>query len=179
MHRPPEINPKVQTKKLNIKLFVNEFGIEPDSFLLIWERLSRYCSSVSILLLWCISIPTAPLRIPTAQTRMSRTHRKTLQNRLNNRPISSNLTVFHSKHLFLSIEKAERLNARLILFLPFKSTFMPKYSLEKNNTNSNLSSGFVLFPTGGEEGIRTLVRFRANWFRLSSLPDTLRYFMRR
>ena len=97
---------------------------------------------------------------------MSRTHRKTLQNRLNNRPISSNLTVFHSKHLFLSIEKAERLNARLILFLPFKSTFMPKYSLEKNNTNSNLSSGFVLFPNGGEEGIRTLVRFRANWFRV-------------
>ena len=30
---------------------------------------------------------------------------------------------------------------------------MPKYSLEKNNTNSNLSSGFVLFPNGGEAGI--------------------------
>ena len=26
---------------------------------------------------------------------------------------------------------------------------MPKYSLEKNNTNSNLSSGFVLFTIGG------------------------------
>lgn len=52
------------------------------------------------------------------------------------------------KH-FLSIEKAERLNARLILLLPFKSTFMPKYSLEKNNTNSVFVSGFVLFPNGG------------------------------
>ena len=28
---------------------------------------------------------------------------------------------------------------------------MPKYSLEKNNTNSNLSSGFVLFPNGGNK----------------------------
>ena len=28
---------------------------------------------------------------------------------------------------------------------------MPKYSLEKNNTNSNLSSGFVLFTNGGNE----------------------------
>ena len=131
MHRPPEVNPKVQTKKLNIKLFVNEFGIEPDSFLLIWERLSRYCSSVSILLLWCISIPTAPLRIPTAQTRVSRTHRKTLQNRLNNRPISSNLTVFHSKHLFLSIEKAERLNARLILLFAVQIDFYAEIFVRK------------------------------------------------
>ena len=39
--------------------------------------------------------------------------------------------------------------------LPFKSIFMPKYSLEKNNTNSNLSSGFVLFPNGGSEGIHS------------------------
>ena len=34
---------------------------------------------------------------------------------------------------------------------------MPKYSSEKNYTNSNLSSGFVLFSNGGEKEIRTLV----------------------
>ena len=34
----------------------------------------------------------------------------------------------------LNIESAERLKARLI-FLPFGSTFMPKYSSGKNNTN--------------------------------------------
>lgn len=54
-----------------------------------------------------------------------------------------------SGHLFLSIEKAEHYSPGSFFFLPFKSTFMPKYSLEKNNTNSNLSSGFVLFPNGG------------------------------
>ena len=37
----------------------------------------------------------------------------------------------------------------VLSLLPFKSTFMPKYSLEKNNTNSNLSSEFVLFTNGG------------------------------
>ena len=57
--------------------------------------------------------------------------------------------VFHNKHLFLSIEKAERLTARLILLLPSKSTFMPKYSLEKNNTNPVFVSVFVFFTSGG------------------------------
>lgn len=82
---------------------------------------------------------------------MSRTHRKTLQNRLNNRPISSTLTVFHSKHLFLSIEKAERLNARLILFF------------------------------GGSEGIRptslsavSVVKRNATLFRLPEAVDVQR-----
>ena len=48
MHRPPEVNPKVQTKKLNIKLFVNEFGIEPDSFLLI-SRIFYHCILMKLL----------------------------------------------------------------------------------------------------------------------------------
>ena len=34
---------------------------------------------------------------------------------------------------------------------------MPKYSLEKNNTNPDFVSGFVLFSNGGEKEIRTLV----------------------
>ena len=56
--------------------------------------------------------------------------------------------VFSYKH-FLCIEIVERLTARLILFLPSKSTFLPKYSLEKNNTNPEFISVFVLFPSGG------------------------------
>ena len=56
---------------------------------------------------------------------------KTLQNRLNNRPISSNLTVFHSKHLFLSIEKAERLNARLILLFAVQIDFYAEIFVRK------------------------------------------------
>ena len=56
--------------------------------------------------------------------------------------------VFLYKH-FLCIEIVERLTARLILFLPSKSTFMPKYSSEKNNTNPDFVSGFVLFTNGG------------------------------
>lgn len=56
---------------------------------------------------------------------------KTLQNYLNNRPISSNLTVFHSKHLFLSIEKAERLNARLILLFTFRIDFYAEIFVRK------------------------------------------------
>ena len=34
---------------------------------------------------------------------------------------------------------------------------MPKYSSEKNNTNPDFVSGFVLFTNGGEKEIRTLV----------------------
>ena len=63
---------------------------------------------------------------------------------------------FSYKH-FLCIEIAGRLTARLILFLPSKSTLMPKYSSEKNNTNPVFVSGFVLFTNGGEKEIRTLV----------------------
>ncbi len=37
------MNPKVQTK-LNIKLFVNEFGIAPDSFLFVLQKIFCYCN---------------------------------------------------------------------------------------------------------------------------------------
>lgn len=56
---------------------------------------------------------------------------QTLQNYLNNRPISSNLTVFHSKHLFLSIEKAERLSARLILLFAVQIDFYAEIFVRK------------------------------------------------
>ena len=43
---------------------------------------------------------------------------------------------------------------------------IPKKSLKKNNTNSKLFSVFVLFPCGGEEGIRTLGTFLYTAFRV-------------
>ena len=40
-------------------------------------------------------------------------------------------TVFHSKHLFLSIEKAERLNARLILLFAVQIDFYAEIFVRK------------------------------------------------
>ena len=58
---------------------------------------------------------------------------------------------------------------------------MPKYSLEKNNTNSVFVSGFVLSTNGGSEGIRptslsavSVVKRNATSFRLSEAVDVQR-----
>ena len=49
---------------------------------------------------------------------------------------------------------------------------MPKYSVLKNKTNSDFSK-FVLFPFGGERGIRTLVCF---WHKLISSQPRYDHF---
>ena len=46
---------------------------------------------------------------------------------------------------------------------------MPKYSLEKNNTNSVFVSGFVLFTNGGKSGIRSATLFLFTCFRSTLL----------
>ena len=46
---------------------------------------------------------------------------------------------------------------------------MPKYSLEKNNTNSVFVSGFVLFTNGGKSGIRSATLFLFTYFRSAPL----------
>ena len=48
-----------------------------------------------------------------------------------NRVILYDDTVFHSKHLFLSIEKAERLNARLILLFAVQIDFYAEIFVRK------------------------------------------------
>ena len=58
---------------------------------------------------------------------------------------------------------------------------MPKYSLEKNNTNSVFVSGFVLFTNGVSGGIRptslsavSVVKRNATLFRLPETVDVQR-----
>ena len=42
-----------------------------------------------------------------------------------------------------------------VLLWCYLGNFTPKKSFVKNNTNSDLFSGFVLFAYGGDEGART------------------------
>ena len=54
------------------------------------------------------------------------------------------------------MKKSEQSLARIsIIFSVHLGILTPKKSFAKNNTNSDLSSGFVLFAYGGDEGGRT------------------------
>lgn len=52
------------------------------------------------------------------------------------------------------MKKSEQSLARIsIIFSVHLGILTPKKSFAKNNTNSDLSSGFVLFACGGDAGI--------------------------
>ena len=54
------------------------------------------------------------------------------------------------------MKKSEQSLARIFIsFCIHRGILTPKKSFAKNNTNSDLSSGFVLFAYGGDNGART------------------------
>ena len=71
------------------------------------------------------------------------------------------------------MKKSEQSLARIsIIFSVHLGILTPKKSFAKNNTNSDLSSGFVLFACGGDKGIRTpgLRIANATLYQLSHIP---------
>ena len=74
------------------------------------------------------------------------------------------------------MKKSEQSLARIFIsFCIHRGILTPKKSFAKNNTNSDLSSGFVLFAYGGDKGIRTPDLYDANvsLYQLSHIPITV------